>query len=85
MFTSVTDSDIKEEILQLFTTDSKLRIVVATIAFGMGVDCRDVREVIHVGAPDDAEGYIQETGRAGRDGLPALVMLLVTACKRQKI
>jgi ATP-dependent DNA helicase RecQ len=82
MFTSVTDSEIKEEIIKLFTKESDLRIVVATIAFGMGIDCGDVREVIHVGAPDDVESYIQETGRAGRDSLAALAMLLVTPYKR---
>ena len=76
MFTSVTDSHIKEEIIQRFTTHSQLRIVVATIAFGMGIDCPNVRQVIHLGAPDDTESYIQETGRAGRDGLPALATLI---------
>ena len=78
MFTSVTDNYIKEDIIKLFTKNSQLRIVVATIAFGMGIDCAGVREVVHVGAPDDVESYIQETGRAGRDGQAALAMLLVT-------
>ena len=82
MFTSVTDNYIKEDIIKLFMKQSHLRVVVATIAFGMGIDCGDVREVVHVGAPDDVESYIQETGRAGRDGLPALAMLLVTKCKK---
>lgn len=82
MFTSVTDDYIKEDIVKLFTKPSQLRVVVATIAFGMGIDCEDVREVIHVGAPDDVESYIQETGRAGRDGQAALAMLLVTGSKR---
>lgn len=82
MFTSVTDSSIKEDIIRLFTTSSQLRVVIATVAFGMGVDCGDVREVIHLGAPDDLESYIQETGRAGRDGAAALAMLLVSGNKR---
>ena len=82
MFTSVTDNYIKEDIIKLFTKNSQLRIVVATIAFGMGIDCAGVREVVHVGAPDDVESYIQETGRAGRDGQAALAMLLVTKSKR---
>ena len=65
MFTSITDTHIKEEIIRFFTKQSRLRIVVGTIAFGMGIDCHDVRNIIHFGAPDDVESYIQETGRAG--------------------
>ncbi len=72
MFLSCTDPVVKEEIIQSFTCtkESRLRIVVATVAFGMGIDCHDVREVIHLGAPNVLESYVQETGRAGRDGLP---------------
>ena len=77
MFTSCTDIDIKNKIISSFTKQSSLRIVCATIAFGMGVDCPDVLSVIHLGPPDDVESYIQETGRAGRDGLPSDAILLL--------
>ncbi len=77
MYTSCTDQEVKDDILISFKSPSApLRIVCATVAFGLGVDCPDVRQVIHLGAPADVESYIQESGRAGRDRNPALALLL---------
>ena len=59
-------------------------MVCAMVAFGMGLDCTDVCQVIHVGAPDDMESYIQETGRGGRDGNLSLATLLVVNRNNKK-
>ena len=72
IFTSITDARLKSDFLLNFEDGKNLRVVVATVAFQMGIDYKDVRYIVHLCLHDDVSSYIQETGRAGRDSLPSM-------------
>ena len=69
------DPEHRSAVLQRFRSDAPV-VVVATIAFGMGINRPDVRFVAHIDLPKSLEAYYQETGRAGRDGLPAIAWMV---------
>ena len=76
MFTACTHKDVKESILANFIIpEGYLRVVIATVAFGMGLDCPTVRRIVHWGGSNDIEAYLQETGGAGRDGMLSQAIL----------
>ena len=78
------DSSVKDERQQAWQ-EGKTRVMVATNAFGMGIDKPDVRLVIHIDCPDSIEAYFQEAGRAGRDGHRSYAVLLYNGSDKRKL
>ena len=78
------DPDVRRTTQDRFIRDD-VSVVTATIAFGMGIDKPDIRLVVHYRLPKTLEGYYQETGRAGRDGLPSTCVLFFGASDRHAL
>ena len=76
-----TDKDLRQKSWQ----EDKVRVMVATNAFGMGIDKPDVRIVVHIDCPDSIEAYFQEAGRAGRDGQKSYAVLLYNGNDQRKL
>jgi ATP-dependent DNA helicase RecQ len=78
------EASLRQQALEHFQTHAR-PVLVATVAFGMGVDRGDVGLVLHLHLPASAEGYLQESGRAGRDGQPAHCLLLFSPMDRERL
>ncbi|KAL9977247.1 hypothetical protein ACROYT_G014629 [Oculina patagonica] len=77
MYHAGTATQVKQQILRNMSSDAgHIRVLISTVAFGMGVNCKRVRRVIHFGPSKSVEMYVQECGRAGRNGLPSTCVLL---------
>ena len=80
MFHGSTSDRNKKHVMSEFPKpDSVLRVIVCTIAFGLGIDVPDIRCVVNFGTPSSVEDFVQESGRAGRDGEAAKSILYYTS------
>lgn len=87
MFHSTTEESRKDFISESFQSpDGIIRILLCTIAFGMGVNVKKVTRVVHFGPPESVDDYVQESGRAGRDGEQSYAILVTyRGCTRHKV
>ena len=77
MYTQVISDEMKKKVLESFMTKGgKLRLLIATSAFSMGVDCPDIHNIIRFGPPSSVVQYVQESGRGGRNGNASVELLL---------
>jgi len=77
MYHAKTEENIKNHVsIEFKKSDGSVRVLIATIAFGMGVNCQGLYQIIHFGPPATLDDYFQEAGRAGRDGLQSYAVMV---------